>query len=258
MKTIITAMAILAPLTATAGGLSEPISERPTARPQISTPAFVTGWAGAYAGLSFGRTEARTQGSETYQEEYEEPVTDVCRFDGGHSGGRKCTFPVGVGQSLFPDAPRCHGNYSQTCFMSENRVFIKGATGTSYEYETGETTTVYGPEVTRYFTDLVEEGDVGGFAGYRWDITPSVVGGAEVSATDDMLTGEVHVGFPVGDILPYVAIGIGQFDGASGTVYSAGADLRVTERAFIGGKFSVGEFGDVETETVSVRVGWSF
>lgn len=231
-------------------GLADPIV--------LTPPVYQTGWSGLYGGLSFGNTEARSQGSNTYRDESQEPISDVCHFDGGHSGGKKCTFPDGVAQTLFPDAPRCGRDYAQTCFMSENRVFIKGASGTSYTYETGEFETTYGPEITEYFTEFVENGDVGGFLGYRFDLTPSLVGGFEVNATEDMLTGEGQLGLPMGNLLPYVAAGFGQYDGNSGSMYAVGADLRVSERMFAGVRYQAGDFGDIETETLSARIGWAF
>lgn len=254
MKTtlVYTAVTALLATTASAGNLVTEGVEDPTV---LAPPVYATGWAGPYAGLSFSRTEARVQGSDTYRDEYEEAVTDVCHFDGGHSGGKKCTFPDGVAQTLFPDAPHCNRRYSQTCFMSDNRVFIKGASGSSYEYNTGEARTVYGPHVTEYFTDLVEHGDVGGFAGYRFDLTPSIVGGLEVNAAEDVLTGEIQAGYAMGELLPYIAVGTGQYDGNSGSFYGVGADFRVSQSMFVGGKYTVGEFDGVETETLAVRVG---
>lgn len=243
-----------------AGGLSNPIIPADPVPPQVQNS-----WAGGYAGLSFGQTSATInetrEYSETTQDSEEVPVIDECAFDGGHSGGKKCTFDQGVDiHALFPGLQSCNRNYSETCDMGGNRVFIKGATGTTYAYDTGETTTVYGPEVVTYFsetvTSMVESGDVGAFAGYRWEMGAIV--GVEAATDGTLSTLEASAGLPMGNVLGYAFVGAGQYDGASGGVYGLGADLAIGDDWLVGIKGTIGEFGDTETETVALRVGYRF
>jgi hypothetical protein len=262
MKTIITTAAalILAASTAMADGPSLATSDPVVTPLPKPAPSFT----GLYAGLSFGNTEARSRierdRSETTQEEWDEPVMDTCEFDGIHSGGKKCTFDDGVDiADLFPGIAPCEG-YSQTCDMGNNRVFIKGASGDIYTYDTGETETFYGPEITEYFTETVtkfiDEGQVGGFVGYRFGST--LIGGIEIGSDGTMSTLEASAGYQIGRALPYAFAGVGMYDDEDGTVYGAGADFMLRQSILVGGKFTKGEFTNTDTETFGVRVAFKF
>ena len=258
-KILLTACLFVAASASFADGPGEPPYMEPPVIALDAPAAF-----GFYGGLAFNNTEATsrttTEWSEERQDSEEVPILDSCQFDGGHSGGKKCTFAPGVAQTLFPDAPDCGGNYAETCFMTDNRVFILGATGDAYVYDTGETETVYGPVYTEYFSEtvrnFVEGGKVGGFVGVSYGET--LVGRFELGADGELFTAEAHLGYAFGSLMPYAFVGAGQYDQQAGTVYGAGVDLDVGANMMVGAKWTEGSFGGTETQTIGLRVGVRF
>ncbi len=277
-------MIALSATAASAGGLSDPIVTPPV----LGTPYATSGWGGAYAGLSFGQTEARekseverirrtptTEDVEVITVE-EEAVKAVCEYNQyGHSGGEKCDgFPTELVEIEFPGIDHCGRDYSQTCVIRENKdgtsyIFVKGGTGEGYEYATGEvittttseTVTVDGPDLVTTFSETiqayVESGDVGGFIGYRQQYGAAVLG-VEASADGTLSTAELSAGLAMGDVLVYGFAGAGRYDGLDGSVYGGGVDYRLSDSWTLGGKFTAGDFGSVETETAALRVSFNF
>jgi hypothetical protein len=287
MKLPLTATLILSASAATAGGLIDQGLDDP----HVAIPPSVeTGWSGPYARLSLGRTEATTtyerERIEITETQVEVPVYDVCKDNGGHSGGEKCAGDRhNIDLTFGPDLPY-HNGWQQTGLYNnnQNRVFLKGEevtivdaqgnvlgtgitdgsnpSGTLYRLNTDETVLVDGPDIIETFidemTDQSEDSTAGLSIGYRFDLTPALVGGLEVGSDGTLTTLEGHVGYAAGALLPYVFAGAGQYDDTSGKVWGAGVDLRVSERMFVGLKGTRGDFEDITTEGVSLSVGVSF
>ena len=104
---------------------------------------------------------------------------------------------------------------------------------------------------------LTEDGEMGGFVGYRQTLGTAIVVGAEAGVIGDLKTLEAHAGLAVGNVLPYAFAGVGQFDGTDGNVYGGGVDVQLGS-VLVGVKHTIGEFGTIESETTSLRVGFSF
>lgn len=116
------------------------------------------------------------------------------------------------------------------------------------------------PEPTTYTETRTEttETETGGvFAGYRWQ-SGGIVAGLEATTDGTTDTAEAHLGYAMGNVLPYAFAGAGRYDGADGEVYGAGIDVRLSGGLFAGIKATAGDFGDTTSETVALRVGWTF
>ena len=286
MKTTLTLAAMLAATTAHAGGLSDPIVTPPVS---IGTPAQASSWSGPYVFAFGGQLNVTTRTEimgETVTPTYEErPVYDWCKDDGGHGPktGEKCEGDADhIDRTFGPDLGG-HNHYTQTGFMSANRVFLyqepvtivdsngnvlgQGITdgtnpsGTLYRLETGETETVRGPDLREtWVKTLIDEAQASTFGagiGYRHDFGGLVIG-AELASDGDMTTAEVQVGYGLGTILPYAFAGGSMYGDEQGTSYGVGADLRVWERWIIGVGYRVADFDTTSTESGFVRVGFSF
>lgn len=231
--------------------------------PPVIVPygAGVSQFAGAYAGIAFSRHTATSERVDEYTPETEIAVTDKCVFTGGHSNGSKCDgVPASVVAEQFGELRSCGKNYNSNCIVNRNqdgtvRVFVKGAAnGDLIQWETGETFTEYGDTVFTSITEQFTGEEAGVFAGYRFAIAGDVLTGVELF-TDEMLsTAELSIGYDLGAVFGYGFAGVGRYDDIDGFVYGAGADLALGHDWFTGVKATIGEFDDLETETVALRV----
>jgi opacity protein-like surface antigen len=283
MKTTIYTLAIAAllPISAYAGGLSDPIVTPPIA----SSVPPQTSWTGPYVGIFGGQRTIDTTSEisrQTVTPTYEEiPIYDQCKDDGGHSGGDKCSGDRdNIDLTFGPDLPfhngwkntGLYGNDQDRAFLlneavtivdGEGNVISQGVTdgtnpsGTLYRLDTGETETVRGPDLIETFVETVngEETDTtfGGFVGYRYDAGSYVVG-AEAGSDGTLHTLEAHVGLPVENVLPYAFAGYATDGDQSGASYGAGIDVALTGGLFAGVGYRQTEF----SEDAFARVGWAF
>ena len=259
MKHILAMVFLFLGTMAFAGGLVGP----PLDDPYVNVPP--TDMSGIYIGVSISGTQGTEVGvdewSETTQEEWEEPIMDKCPKDGGHSGGIKCTFPDNIDVTeIFPGIERCRG-YSQTCRMNGNRVFIKGAEGDFYVYNTGETETVYGPEIVTFFEEawklVSEEATIGGHIGFREYVGPGLVG-FEVGSNGTIHTAEIQVGLQLDNVFAYGLAGVASYNDQDGTILGAGADWYFAYNKSLGAKYTVGDFGSIETDTLGIRASYHY
>ena len=120
-------------------------------------------------------------------------------------------------------------------------------------------------------------------AGYRYDMGSIVLGGeVEYSALDFESAGDDfdasvlrlkgRVGYDAGAIMPYAVAGLAQLtieDGSdtsdNGYFYGVGVDYAVTDNIYVGGEILQHQFddfndggADIEAQTMSLRVGYSF
>jgi len=284
MKHTIAALAILAATPLTAGGLSDPIVTPPIVS---SNPPSVDRFAGFYAGGFAGQSTIKRpyehERIEITPTEREVPVYDTCKDDGGHSGGEKCRGNrKHIDLTFGPDLGG-HNRYTQTGFISDDRVFLKGEpvtivddsgavlgegvadgtnpSGTLYRLDTGETQTIAGPDLVETFIDVLtgdtSDATYGAFAGYRFGVADGVYAGAEVSASNVMTTAEVTGAVAAGNMIITASGGWADMDGADGTTFGVAADYHVGQ-GFFGVKGYKATFDDADVTGVVARVGWSF
>lgn len=254
--------------------------------PEVMAPPSVSGdWTGPYVGLSYGRTTVSRAWKETRTEtivtETEVPVYDTCVDVGGHSGGDKCFGNADNINLTFGPNLGVTDNWTKTGFYDKDKVFLVGETvtivnpdgtttqgttngeydtGTLYRLETGKTKTEYNEEVIETVVDMsskTKSNNVGAFVGYRKD-WGRVVGGVELGKNGDITSLEAQAGFDLGKVLAYGFGGIGRLDGVDGSVYGLGTDLKVSEKLVVGVKYTVGEFGDTDTESTALRIALKF
>lgn len=266
MKIIITALTILAPLTATAGGLSSPItSPRPEPRPMASSTS-ASGWAGGYVGLSYGTTKATTDtpDRDVYECVSGDRHDTVKCWTVGHTNSpeinalQRVKNPWNVSEYRLGEqfgAPVVYGD-APALWMPVNSTFRYTVdAGTPHSLQPGKNAQINFIET---ITETVTQTEgAGAFIGYRWDVGP-VVAGIEATTSSMLHTAEASLGIPMGNALGYAFAGAGQYDGADGSVYGVGADLRVTDSVTVGIKGTWGEFGDTTTEGAALRVSFSF
>ncbi len=99
--------------------------------------------------------------------------------------------------------------------------------------------------------------DVGGFAGYRYDLG-TLVAGAEVGVNNDLNTLEAQAGLDLGVVLPYAFAGVADFADQDGTTYGVGADAAIGKNLLLGVKYTRGEFDAVDVESTTLRIGIKF
>lgn len=102
-------------------------------------------------------------------------------------------------------------------------------------------------------TTETSQDHVGAFLGYRHDFG-RIVGGIEAGVLGDMKSLEAQGGVDLGNVLVYGLAGFGDADGTSGTIYGAGADLKLGNRLLLGVKHTAGDFDG----STSLRVGIRF
>lgn len=112
-------------------------------------------------------------------------------------------------------------------------------------------------KVVETYSTSEDNDEFGAFVGYRHDFG-RMVGGVELGVLGDLTTAEAQVGLDLGRLLVYGHAGAGQFDGVSGTVYGAGADLKLGKRMMVGAKYTTGDFDGNDVESLSARVAIAF
>lgn len=110
-------------------------------------------------------------------------------------------------------------------------------------------------QMSETVTTETSKSSFGAFLGYRHDFG-RIVGGAEIGALGDLTTAEAQIGFDAGQLLIYGLGGWGEYDGTSGTIYGAGADLKLSPKVLVGVKYTTGEFDDTDVDTASLRVAY--
>ena len=245
-KTLTTTFALVA-TTSFGGGLSEPVTFDDA---HVSEPAQRTTskFAGAYVGLSYTGTRTTTTSEVSEYDTIECPTH-----------GRHCDVPVPdhlIGNAelnALDDSLKIGG----TCSKYTSTICADGRDAD------GNTTHIWTDTVTTLLVDQYDVENVtdwqglGGFAGYRWDLGAIVVG-TELYSDSKLTTFETSIGVPVGDFLFYGFAGAGQFKGFDGALAGVGAEYFVFDDVSVGAKYSTGEFEDMDTETISLRVSFQF
>jgi hypothetical protein len=260
--------------------------------PEVIAPA--SDWTGPYVGLSYGRTDV-TRSVTTMREEiikgYDFREATCTRVSNTHLGN-KCKIDETLWNSLGIDptnnpwdkAPFKLNDGAETGEIAKylsgyHGLWLGDTTGShtwnigSYEPDTESLNNSQGQDailsVERKFkadevntiTETVNQSmsmdDIGGFVGYRHDFG-SLVGGVELGVLGELVTLEAQAGLDLGRVLPYLFVGAGEYDGDSGSVYGVGTDIKVTETLMVGVKHTIGDFGNSETKTTSLRVAIRF
>lgn len=243
-------------------------------------PAPAYSFAGFYGGLSFTQTEAtvkdRVQITETTPTSEEVPIEAECIYTSSHSGGGKCAFPDGITELEFPGLERCNGKYGDTCLIRRNKdgsdytFVLGGAKGEAYQYDTGETRTVAGPDLVETFsesiTDLIETGTAGVFVGYAHELGNGLIGRAQIGSDGTITSMEAQAGLQIGRALPYAFAGPAHFDqnggfdfdGTNGIIYGAGIDYLLTTQLIGGARCAAGDFESDTTVGCGVQLALRF
>lgn len=219
-------------------------------------------FAGGYVGLSFGRTTETTNIDDIYVRE--------CQFGDAHKE-RKCAYGGHEDSVEIAALERNHAPWKNfpggdPIVYDEHRFIMYGEADSVFTYTTssgGDPMPVAGKDALNVLVDTISESEttesgIGAFAGYRWELTRSVLAGVEVSTDGTLSTAEANLGYACGNVLGYVFAGGAQYDGLDSAVYGAGLDYRVSENWTVGGKFTAGDFGDTTTETAALRVAFNF
>ena len=231
----------------------------PWVEPPITQPAPAPSFAGFYAGLSYGRTDVTTDIDNIHVRE--------CQFGTKH-GQRKCAHG---GHEESPEimalergnAPWNNWSGGDPVVYDEHQGLMYGEADSTFRYTTlssADPVAVKGKDALNVLVDIITHDDstsegAGVFAGYR--VGSTMIGGVEVSSDGTLSTAELSGGLALGSVLPYGFVGFGQYDGAEGTVAGAGVDVLIGG-FLIGGKWTSGDFGDTQTNTVGARVAYRF
>lgn len=296
MKTILLATA--ASFALTSGAFAGNLAEIGLDDPVVRAPAPpVASWTGAYAGISYGQTTSKTPYTtstpqspideyETWyskecaapnpQKNHDKNKCGVTEFDWGNSPEIQALEekPQWGNTQDITNPPGEPWRYEQGYYgiwmngAKENFVFTtpnasnagranKGANTNIVEaFEKLVSSTPQAPIVESGILEQTSQG-AGAFVGYRQDFG-TIVGGVEGNLGGDLSTLEAQAGLDMGAALSYVFVGGGKFDGESGTVYGAGIDVKINDRWLVGAKYTVGEFGQTDTNTAAVRFGIQF
>lgn len=288
MKKLLTLAFILSASTASSDGLTSLGLDDP----EVLAPS--SNWSGAYVGLSFGRNTTTTRSTRTWEEvtpgfDFREAT---CTRVGNTHEGNKCRIDQTMWDALsfasianpWSTAPFKLNDGSQTGqlakYLTEYHGLWLGDTAGSHTWNIGQhvpdVAALNAPtgqdavlSVTHQFkadvvtqmsesiTSIESMDEFGAFAGYRHDFG-KIIGGVELGMIGDLASLEAQAGLDLGRVLPYVFAGAGQYDGESGTVFGAGADLKIGQRLRVGIKHTVGEFDNVDVESTALRVAFKF
>jgi len=111
------------------------------------------------------------------------------------------------------------------------------------------------------------ENTFGGFLGYRgaiWDngIHGALIGGIEGNLAEDYQTAEVQMGWGTQSVLPYLFVGYGNYNSDigndNGATYGIGTDIMFGGGWLLGAKYTKGDFGDIDADITTFRVGYRF
>jgi len=220
--------------------------------PHVTPPARVTtDWSGPYVGLSYGQTTSTT-------------TTTVHEYDTIECGPTNCDVDVPehlIGNAELNALPEKvyglpKGDPNRNCgLMTYDCSTHWDNAGNATELWLTEAITVQTAEYDVSTVTDVES--FGVHAGYRWN-TGVAVTGAELSTDGSLTTLEGSVGLPLGEMLPYGFVGVGQFEGSGGFVAGVGGEWMIANGFSIGAKQTFGEFGDTSTATTGLRVSFNF
>lgn len=112
----------------------------------------------------------------------------------------------------------------------------------------------YYPEykVVETETTSTSSDDIGAFVGYRHDFG-KIVGGVEIGVMGDTKSGEVQIGFDLGQVLAYSLAGVADDGTNSGAIYGAGVDLKLGKNLLLGVKHTTGDLSDMTTLRVGIQ-----
>lgn len=107
--------------------------------------------------------------------------------------------------------------------------------------------------------DELDNGEVGVFGGYRYDLGNVVVGGElnVVDGNDTYYSAEAQLGYDAGRFLPYASVGYFDAGSNDGEVYGIGLDYSFDNSVLVGVKYTNDEFS-FNDGGFSFRVGFEF
>lgn len=257
-------LAVIFATSSYAGGLSPPIIFEP---PIQAPPQVTSTWSGPYAGLTYGQTSRRVEKSiERWGHRCEHGTgsnthnNSKCVITEDNFNTLQVQSITGDPSNSNPDVVSYYGDQENLNWGDYCAIWVPE--GKSYQwvtlYDTGIADNPKGgvysvSKKTIDFLSTENNGNLGAFAGYRHEVGPTVLG-VEAGFNGDLKSIEAQVGLDVDQFLPYAFAGVGQYDGEDTNVYGAGADFKVNEKVFIGGKYANGDFG----EQVTIRIGFNF
>lgn len=264
MNRFLITIAILMPLTAQAGGLSDPVVEPPVYIDPVPQ------WGGVTVGLFAGKlsySETVTTSTQTFAEKVTTEVREtLCEAKGNQDPVWERTCVIDYDTAVESGATELTAVRSwKDCEDAHCIWGVDAKTGAHMIYgqetlwtiarKVVETGTILIPNGRETSTETIDvsERTFGGFANYRIQ-AGDIVLGAEVLGNGDLMHIDAHAGYSLGRALPYVTAGYASFNDMSGAAFGAGVDFQLSGNVTVGLEAMRAD----EFDAAFVKVGWKF